>query len=45
MRAFTDMPLREYTAGEPDEFDDAQTQSSRLILADGREIEVTKMPL
>lgn len=43
MRAFTDMPLREYTAGEPDEFDDAQTQSSRLILADGREIEVTKI--
>ncbi|MFI8633823.1 hypothetical protein ACIGEP_14660 [Microbacterium sp. NPDC077663] len=41
MRGFTDMPLQEYTPGEPEEFDEAQTQSSRLILADGREIEVT----
>ncbi len=41
MRAFTDMPLREYTPDEPDEFDGAQTQSSRLILTDGREIEIT----
>lgn len=38
MRAFTDMPLRAYTPDEPDEFDGAQTQSSRLILTDGREI-------
>lgn len=43
MRAFTNMPTREYLPSEVGLLDGKETQSTRFLLEDGRTVEVTEI--